>query len=225
MVCAASGEPDSASREALSQLCQTYWLPLYAYVRRRGIPVTDAQDLTQDFFACLLEKQSLRSLERAGGKFRAFLLTCLKNFLHNERDRARTQKRGGGIPDLSLDFAAAESKVQLDPADPHTPDLYFERQWALCLLESTQTRLRTEYEASDRQPWYARLSPILTGSGSTSYREIADALGSTEGAVKVAVHRMRQRFKEILREEISQTVASPADIDAEVLDLFTALKR
>ena len=212
---------DSAARSALAELCSAYWQPLYAFVCRQGLAPPDAQDRTQAFFSWLLEKKTLESLDRKGGRFRAFLLTCMKNFLHNERDRERARKRGGGVLHFSLDPSAGD---QFDPADHRSPEAAYDRQWALCLLDSVHRRLQAEYDQMGRQPWYDAIHPLLTQDDSTPHEQIAKSLETTPGAVKSALHRMRQRFRVLLREEISQTVASVAEIDSEICDLFAALR-
>jgi len=222
MVCAARDGKDSSAQVALSELCQAYWRPLYGYVRRRGASESDAQDLTQSFFAWLLERQPLASLQPSGGRFRAFLLTCLKNFLNNQHDREHALKRGGGVQHLRLDFD--QENRAIDPADTRQPESSFERQWALCLLEKVEERLRLEYADPRKAAWYEALHPLLAGAESVPQESIAARLGSTSAAVKAALHRMRRRFRELLRDEIAQTVASSADIDAEIRDLFAALQ-
>lgn len=221
---AAGQDRSPAGRDALVTLCETYWYPLYAFVRRRGHAAEEAQDLTQEFFARLLEKESVASADPARGKFRSFLLSSLNHFLANEWRRARAQKRGGERPILSLDFQHGESSLAIEPAHDLTPEKLFERRWALTLLTQALARLRDEYAAAGKLPLLERLQPYLGGGDDTaSYRDLAGDLGMSEGAVKVAVYRLRRRCRDILREEIAQTVAGPEEVDEELRDLFDAL--
>ena len=222
----AAGQGSSAESEAaLATLCETYWYPLYAYVRRQGHDSADAQDLTQGFFARLLEKKYLQQVQRERGKFRSFLLASLKHYIINEWDRTRAAKRGGGRKTLRVDFEAGESRYRLEPASGQTPESIFAKQWALALLEKVQEALRGEFRSAGKEDHFDRLSVCLTGeTRSVSYRQLAAELGTTEGAVKVAIHRLRARFRDRLREEIAQTVASEADIDDEIHSLFDALR-
>jgi RNA polymerase sigma-70 factor (ECF subfamily) len=227
VVLAAGAPHGPAAREALADLCRGYWYPLYAFLRRRGHPSADAQDLTQGFFARLLEKDALRRAEPGRGRFRSFLLASLKNFVANEHDRNEALKRGGGreVLSLSFDFAAAENRYRLDPADEHTPEADFDRRWALALLERVRSELRREWTAAGKAAVFDRLERHLTGErADVSYREQAESLGMTEGAVKTAVHRLRRRFREVLRAEIAETVATEDEIDDEVRALFDALR-
>jgi RNA polymerase sigma factor (sigma-70 family) len=212
------------AEEALARLCEAYWYPLYAYVRRWGYGADEAQDLTQEFFARLMEKGYLRQADPHRGRFRSFLLAALKHFLANERDRAGAQKRGGGRPALPLEIETAEGRYSLEPADPETPETIFERRWALILLDKVLSRLRDEYRRTDRGALFDVLKDLLT-SGKTDepYARLGAELGMSEGAVKVAVHRLRRRFGELLREEIAQTVADSRDVDDEIRYLFTTL--
>ena len=224
VVLSAGGDSTAESKRALSTLCQKYWGPLYAYVRRRGYSVHDAQDLTQGFFADFLERGSLSDACPERGKFRAYLLTALKHYMANDRRRESAQKRGGGDVPLSLDFDTAEGYWQLQPVDALTPEAIFERQWAMTLLDAVLARLGETYAATGKDAVFEKLSPCLTGDdGTTPYRTLAGELGMTEGAVKVAVHRLRARFASLLRDEITQTVARPEDIELEIRDLFSAL--
>jgi len=221
----AAGEGGTpGSREALARLCEIYWYPLYAFVRRWGHTADDAQDLTQEFFARLLEKHYLGDVRRERGRFRSFLLASLKHFLLNERDRVLAQKRGGGRVLLPLEGDTAEGRYRLEPCEPSTPETIFERRWALTLLDRVLTHLRDEYAASDRRPLFEALRGLLTGQADTPrYAELAVRLAMTEGAVKVAVHRLRRRFGALLREEIADTVADAGDIDDEIRYLFKVL--
>jgi len=223
-VLAAAGSEDSRGRQALARLCQVYWYPLYAFVRRHGHGPHDAQDLTQEFFVRLLEKDYLGDVDRSKGKFRSFLLAALKHFLSKERARAKTLKRGGGRTLLPLDTLSAEDRYRREPEDNATAEKLFERRWALTLLDRVLTRLSEEYETTGKRAMFEQLQGCLTGdSDLLPYAELAARLGTTEGAVKVAVHRLRRRYRGVLREEIAQTVADPAEIDDEIHQLFSAL--
>ncbi|HMJ89949.1 MAG TPA: sigma-70 family RNA polymerase sigma factor [Candidatus Acidoferrum sp.] len=212
------------AQRALSTLCAAYWYPLYAYVRRHGHSPHDAQDLTQGFFAALLESNSLANLNPSRGRFRAWLLASLKHFLANEWDRARAAKRGGGQITISLDETDAEERYKLEPFDELSADKIFERRWALTLLDTVVNTLREEYQRDGKGPLFDKLKPCLAGSReSQPYADLAPELGMTEGAVKVAVHRFRQRYRELLRREIAHTVSSPAEVDEELRYLFAVL--
>jgi RNA polymerase sigma factor (sigma-70 family) len=224
-VIAAGQAPTVDSREALARLCELYWYPLYAYVRRWGYDADQAQDLTQEFFARLLEKHYLRAADPARGRFRSFLLASLKHFLSNERDRAGAVKRGGRATVVPLELENAEGRYCREPADSETPETIYERRWALTLLERTLARLRHELEAAGKQALFARLEGHLTGDQETlPYADLCAELGMSEGAIKVAVHRLRRRFGALLREEISETVSDSAEVDDEIRQLFQALK-
>ena len=221
----AAGQPDTTKAyDALTRLCQTYWHPLYAYVRRLGYSPHDAQDLTQEFFARLLARNSLAGADESRGRFRSYLLAALKHFLANEWDKARAQKRGGGQIPIPIDPAAAETGCVFEPADPVTAEKIYERRWALTLLDLVLRRLRQEYAVTGREKVFEELKPTLTEARrSVRYAEIAIRLGSSEGAVKVAVHRLRQRYREVLRAEIADTVAGPGEVEDELRNLFAAL--
>ena len=218
-------EKDSVeSQEALESLCRNYWYPLYAYVRRQGRSPHDAEDSTQEFFSRLLEKDFLKSVAREKGRFRTFLLVAMKHFLANEWDRSQRQKRGGGKTHLPLDTGDAETRYQIEAAHELPADKIYEQRWALTLLEQVLQRLRAEYAASDKENLFEQLKSTLSGERSSlPYAEIAARLKMSEGAVKVAVHRLRQRYREILRDEIAQTVASPEEVEDELRNLFAAL--
>lgn len=223
VVLAAKGDTTQAG-VALEKLCQTYWPPIYAFIRRQGKTPHDAQDLTQEFFARLLEKKYLADVDRAKGKFRSFLLASLKHFLANEWDKANAQKRGGGRSIVSIDDKAAESSCGYELPDTITAETVFERRWATTLLDSTLARLRDEYRTDGKQSVFEELKSTLAGERSAvPYAEIALKLGTSEGNVKVAVHRMRGRYRELLRQEIGHTVASPQDIEDELRHLFRIL--
>jgi RNA polymerase sigma factor (sigma-70 family) len=221
VVLAAGQGKDTRAEEALARLCQTYWYPLYVYVRRQGHSPPDAQDLTQEFFSRLLAGNSLAGIRREKGKFRSFLLAAMNHFLANQWDRAHRQKRGGGQTPLSLNAEAAETRYRLEPADTMTAERIFDRRWALTLLEQVLRRLEQEYTSAGKQALFAALQFCLTGErAALPYTEIGKGLNLTEGAVKVAVHRLRQRYRELLRLEITQTVSSPDEIDGEIRHLF-----
>jgi len=208
---------------ALEELCRTYWFPLYAYVRRRGHSKEDAEDLTQEFFARFLGKNYLEGLSSERGRFRAFLLAALKNFLANEWDRARRQKRGGGMTPLSLDWQTADTQFQIADTTEPSPEKAFDREWALALLVKVVERLHAECEAEGREKQFAELKIFLTaGKGELSHAAAAKALGMDEGAVRVAVHRLRKRYRQLLRDEIAQTLADGADVGEEMRALFGA---
>jgi RNA polymerase sigma-70 factor (ECF subfamily) len=221
----AAGRGGSRQAEvALEELCRTYWYPLYAYVRRHGHSREDAEDLTQGFFARLLEKNYLDGISNEKGKFRAFLLVALKRFLANEWDRANRQKRGGGLAPLSLDWQDAETRYQIHPADNLSPDKLYDRAWAVIVLERVITRLRDESAGDAKGNLYGQLkSFLMMGTSEIPYAHAAAELKMTEGAVRVAVHRLRKRYRELLREEIGQTLANPAQAEEEMQSLFCAL--
>ncbi|HWB10341.1 MAG TPA: sigma-70 family RNA polymerase sigma factor [Pirellulales bacterium] len=225
VVLAAGRRTSTHARRSLAVLCQGYWYPLYCYVRRQGYSAHDAQDLTQEFFLRLLAKNSLSDVCPERGRFRAFLLAALKHFLSNERDRARAKKRGGGQKPLSLDFRGAEERFVLEPVDESTPEKIYDRCCAVALVESALERLETDYRRSGKGPFFERFKGTLTGErGASTYDDLARELGMTTGAVKVAVHRLRKRFRRCLRDEIAQTVSDPAEVDDELRDLFGALE-
>lgn len=224
MVVKAGHRSSPDSQKALATLCVTYWYPLYAYIRRVGNSPHDAQDLTQDFFAQLLVKDSLRAADRERGKFRSFLLASLNHFLSKERRKAHAQKRGGGQVPLSLDFEYGEERYRLEPAHDLTPEKIYERRWAMTVLERAIGRLQAEFAKAGKKKEFERLKDFLGGSRDTvPYENIAAELGMTEGAVKVAVHRMRKRCRELLRAEIAETVAKPEEVEEELRCLFAAL--
>ncbi len=206
-------------------MCQRYWLPLYAFARRRVADRHEAQDLTQEFFARLLEKKLLASASPERGRFRGFLLTALKNFLANEWNRTQARKRGGRREHLSLDWEAGESRLHLEPAHDLTPERLFERQWTLTLLEHVVTRLQAEFESAGKQRQFEVLKGTLTGERSeTAYAGLAAELAMTEDAVRQAAHRLKKRYRELLRDEVSQTVLEPGDLDDEIRELFETLR-
>ena len=222
----AAAQADSAqAAEALEQLCRTYWYPLYAFVRRQGHDAPDSEDLTQEFFARFLAKEYFERADPARGRFRSFLLACLKNFLTEQHRYAGRLKRGGGQPFISWDSKTAEERYQLEPAEPLTPEKIYDRRWALTLLENALARLGDEQSAVGRQQDFAQLRDYLWGEGGgTGYAELAARLRMTEGALKVTVHRLRRRYRELLREEVAHTVATVAETDAELRYLISVIR-
>jgi RNA polymerase sigma-70 factor (ECF subfamily) len=223
LVRAAGRRTSPEADRALASLCEAYWYPLYAHARSRGLSVEEASDRTQGFFARLLEKDDLADADPDRGRFRAFLLTAFRHFLANEWDRERAQRRGGGRPNLSLDFTSGETRFRTEPSHEMTAERNYDRQWALTLLERALGRLREEYQCAGKLGVFDALKPALAGERSSPYAELATRLGMTEGAVKTAVHRLRSRCGEILRDEIAQTVTSADEIDDELKLLFAAL--
>ena len=219
-----AGRSDSTSaRNALAQLCQTYWYPLYAYVRRRGASPEDAEDLTQGFFARLLELDSLADVRREKGKFRSFLLASLNHYLSDEWDRERAQKRGKGRV-IPLEAGEAEARLSREPADTITPEKLFERKWAMTLLEAVVQRMQREYESAGKGPLFMALRFSITGEKAEEpYAKLSEELGLSEPALRVAVHRLRQRYRQLLRDEIARTVATEAEVDGEIQHLYRAL--
>ena len=210
-------------RDALAALCETYWYPLYAYVRRQGRSPHDAEDLTQGFFARLLESESLAGVSPQKGKFRTFLLVALKRFLANEWHRANSQKRGGGVFHVPLQGHTAETRYIAEPIEQLTAEKLYERRWALTLLERVLSRLGREFSEAGKKEHFERLKPyLMADKGSIPYAQAAAALGMNESAVKVAVHRLRRRFRELFREEVAHTVAKSEEIDEEIRHLLTA---
>jgi RNA polymerase sigma-70 factor (ECF subfamily) len=212
------------ARVALAKLCRTYWYPLYAYVRRSGRTPHDAQDMTQDFFAHLLQHQALAKADPERGRFRSFILTAMKNFLAGARERERAQKRGGGRELVSLDLAAAERRFELEPVDAASPDKLFDKQWTLALLSAVLLRLEEEYRREGKSELLAILKDTLTGARATQpYADLAARLGLSESAVKVAVHRLRKRYRSLLQAEVAQTVASVEEAEQEMRHLLNCL--
>jgi RNA polymerase sigma-70 factor (ECF subfamily) len=222
----AAGQRDlPESAEALASLCRLYWYPLYAYARRRLPTPDDAQDLTQEFFARLLEKDYLRQADRRRGRFRSFLLTAFKHFLANEQERANARKRGGGRRALPLDFPDGERRYHREPGHEATAEALYERGWALRLLEQALTRLREEQAGAGKERLFSCLKETLTGADAPRpYADIAAELGTSVEAIKVAVHRLRRRYGELLRAEIAQTVTTAEEVEAELRDLFAAVR-
>ena len=224
----AAGEqrPSVEAREALAALCEAYWYPLYGFLRGRGHSPADAEDLTQAFFATLLEKQVLSRADPSKGRFRSFLLKCLQNFSANVTAKNRASKRGGDVRTISLDFAVGEDRLCREPTSDETPERTFDRRWALTLLDGAMSQLRTEAQEAAKDEQFETLAPYLTGDDSArTYAETATILGLSEGAVKVAVHRLRRRFRDVVRHEILQTVSSPVEIDDELRHLLAAVQK
>ena len=221
-----AGDPDAPlARESLAELCEAYWYPLYAYIRRRGYGPEAARDLTQDFFARALEKGLMAQADPSRGRFRSFLLTVCAHFLANRRDWERAQKRGGGRAALSIDAADAEGRYALEMADLLTPERIYDRSWALTLLGRVLDQLGKEYDEAGKAATFEALRGVLAGDAEApSYASVAAGLGSTEGAARVAAHRFRRRYGELLRREIASTLAEPAEVDDEIRDLFAALE-
>ncbi len=216
---------DSAGRDALAFLCQRYWYPLYVFLRRKGVAVEHAEDVTQGFFARLIEKHAIEQAAPSRGRFRSFLLTSLQNFLANERDHAHTRKRGGGRASLSLDIAVGESKLRFEPTHNLTPEKIFDRAWAIQLLEIVVDRLRQEFATKGKAAEFDTLQAFMAGKhADASYEQAAAALGLSQAAVRQAVHRLRKRYRQLLREEVADTVASEDEIDDEIRKLFAALQ-
>jgi RNA polymerase sigma-70 factor (ECF subfamily) len=222
VVLAARDGTEGEARRALESLCEAYWYPLYAYLRRRGRGADEARDLTQGFFADLLGRDFLGAVDQSKGRFRSFLLASLEHFLSRDREKEQAQKRGGGARPLPLDVDTAETRYRLEPADERTPEKLFERRWGLTVMERAMDRLAAEH--ADQKERFERLKPCLTGSEEASYREVAAVLGMTEAAVKAAVHRLRQGYGRLLREEIADTVADPAEVDDELRHLLRVVQ-
>lgn len=219
-----AGRPGEArAQAALADLCAAYYRPIYGYVRRRGNGVEDARDLTQAFFARLLEKNSVVGADPRRGRFRAWLLGTLKHFLANEWDRSQAQKRGAGRVPLSLEFESADERLALEPAHALTPERAFERDWALSVLERAFLALESEWTARGRGELFRALKPLLSGEPGESLRSIGQRLGQSEGAVKVAAHRLRRAFRAALRREIAETVEGDGEVEGELAALIEAL--
>jgi RNA polymerase sigma-70 factor (ECF subfamily) len=217
LVLAARTGQSAEGRKALAWLCEAYWYPIYAYVRRQGYAPEDARDLTQGYFARLLERGDLQDVDPALGRFRSFLLASVRHHLSNERDRERAKKRAPERPLLSLYADMAEDRYRVEPADAATPEMLFERKWASTVLERALARLREEWSGGERQRRFERLGGYLTGEEPAApYAEAGRALGMTEESVRVAVHRLRRRLGDLLREEVAQTIRDVSDLDAEV---------
>jgi RNA polymerase sigma-70 factor (ECF subfamily) len=250
MVVSAARPRGSSAARALATLCENYWFPLYAFVRRAGYPAHDAQDLTQEFFLRLLSENYLAAADPERGRFRSFLLGAMKHFLAHQRRSQSTQKRGGGRAAISLDFQSGEERYRLiEPADPLTPERLYEKRWALALLDLVLGRLREEFQAAGKLPLFDALKQFLAGRAEKGtgpicrdgpkgaahkldlspfpqkpvYAELGEKLGMSEGAVKVAVHRLRRRYRELLKEEIARTIVEPDTVEDELQELLAAL--
>jgi RNA polymerase sigma-70 factor (ECF subfamily) len=224
LILAAASDPTTAARQALSILCQTYWNPVYAFIRRKGYDPDQAQDLTQEFFARLIEKNYLGDADRERGRFRSFLLTAVKHFLANEWDRAQAQKRGAGRFPISIDTAAAEGWYVPAVVDPVTPECLFERRWALSLLDRVLSRLKEDYTAAGKADQFAVMESFLNNDpDGERYEQAADRLGVSSGALRMSVSRMRSKYRALLREEIAETVTTPEEVDEEIRFLLSSL--
>lgn len=223
----AAGETGDQSQTALESLCQSYWYPLYRYVRNRGFDQEKAADLTQGFFARLIEKNDFESVRREKGRFRNFLLASIQNFVANECDKEKAIKRGGDVSTFSIDAVDAEKRYRLEPENIQTPELGFEKTWAMTLLEQVHQKLRLEFERNGKLDAFNRFSGYLGGNHADlpSYQALATELGISESAVKVNIHRMRQQFRKLLRQEIANTVASESDVDDELNRMFQVLSQ
>jgi len=221
----AAGDPRrKEARSALVSLCENYWYPLYAYLRRRGYPADQAQDLTQGFFIRMLEGRYLDRADPEKGRFRSFLLSSLKFFVADEEDRDRARKRGGGqlVP---LEFSSGEERYQREPGHDETPERIFERRWALSVLDRVVERLHEEFVQHGRPEHFERLKIFLLGQSDAPYAALAREMNTSEGALKVAIHRLRKRYRELFRQEIADTVADPAEVESELRYLAAVLTR
>ena len=221
-----AGRGDGAQAQtALASLCEAYWYPLYEFVRRQGYSADQAADLVQGYFALLLEKGFLTKVDRAAGRFRSFLLSSLKHYLYNEYDKAHRLKRGADVPHVSIDGRVAEHRFSIEPADPRTPEDAYVRRWALTVIDRVLAALEAEQTSEEQQKRFHRLEDYLTGvEPKKPYAEAAADLGVSEAAVRVAVHRLRGRFGAVLRDEISNTVNRPEEVDSEIRFLVEALQ-
>ena len=224
LVIAAADPQRKEARAALISLCENYWYPLYAYLRRRGYPADQAQDHTQEFFTRVLEGRYLDRADPVKGRFRSFLLTSLKFFVADEEDRQRAHKRGGGAV-MSLEFSSGEERYQREPAHNETPEWIFERRWALLVLDRVVAKLRDEFVRHARPEHFERLKVFLLGQSDAPYAGLARELNTSEGALKVAIHRLRKRYRELFRQEIADTVADPAEVESELRFLAAVLTR
>jgi len=221
----AAGDPHrKEARSALVSLCENYWYPLYAYLRRRGYPADQAQDLTQEFFVRLLEGRYLDRADPEKGRFRSFILTSLKFFVADEEDRHRSRKRGGGVL-VPLEFSSGEERYQREPAHHETPERIFERRWALAVLDRVVEKLRNEFVHHGHLEHFERLKVFLLGQSDAPYAALALEMNTSEGALKVAIHRLRKRYRELFRQEIADTVADPAEVESELRFLASVLSK
>jgi RNA polymerase sigma factor (sigma-70 family) len=221
----AAGDPQrKEARSALVSLCELYWYPLYAYLRRRGYPAEQAQDLTQEFFVRVLEGRYLDRADPVKGRFRSFILTSLKFFVADEEDRQRARKRGGGVL-VPLEFSSGEERYQREPVHDETPERIFERRWALSLVDLVIQKLRDEFVHHGRPDHFEQLKVFLLGQADAPYAALAREMNTSEGALKVAIHRLRKRYRELFRQEIADTVADPAEVESELRYLAAVLAR
>ena len=221
----AAGHPHQKDAySALVSLCESYWYPLYAYLRRRGYPADQAQDLTQEFFLRVLEGRYLDRADREKGRFRAFLLTSLKFFVADEGDRQRAYKRGGGAV-VPLELWSGEERYQREPSHDETPERIFERRWALSVLDRVVEKLRDEFVHHGRPEHFERMKVFLLGQSDAPYSALAHEMNTSEGALKVAIHRLRKRYRELFRQEIADTVADPAEVESELRFLAAVLSK
>jgi DNA-directed RNA polymerase specialized sigma24 family protein len=225
LVLAAVQSDSPAAAQALAKLCRIYWYPVYAFIRRRGFDPDQAKDYTQELFASLIEKRSLKVADRQRGRFRSFLLACAQHFLSHEQARERALKRGGEFAFISLDEAGAENRYAAEPADPMTPEKLFDRRWAVTLLDRALDQLRAEYAAEGKAEQFEALQVFLSGakSGSSSYAEAGARFQWSYAATRQAVHRLRRRFGELLRAQVAETVASSAEFEEELQHLKIVL--
>lgn len=231
MVLAVGDGSSTTSKSALEKLCESYWYPLYSFVRRKGFDANGAADLTQGFFASLIERNDFETIRKEKGRFRSFLLAAIRHFIANEMDHANAAKRGGNVSTFSIDANSAESKYknelnEFEPSHEVTPENSFERTWAIAMIENVHSLLRVEFVKNGRETLFDRLQIFLTGSNqqnAPTYRELAEEFEISESAIKVNVHRMRQQFRELLRAEIAHTVPSESEIDDELKALFVTL--
>ena len=226
LVIAAGRQTLNGSAEALASLCEAYWYPVYVFIRRQGYGVDEAKDLTQGFFTRVLEKNYFHDADPLRGRFRTFLSAAIRHFLSNERDRAHALKRGGPRPPISIEIETAEGQYELEARDELTPEMVFDRRWAIVLLNRALARLREQqHEAAGKARLFDHLKGFLTDDDDRSYAEVARTTDMSEGAVKVAVHRLRRQFRDALIEEIAETVSDPSEIDAEIQHLLDAVRR
>ncbi len=219
----AAGDPQrKEARSALAALCENYWYPLYAYLRRRGYAADQAQDFTQEFFLRVLEGRYLDRADQEKGRFRSFILTCLKFFVADEADRHRALKRGGTLL-VPLEFSSGEERYQREPAHDETPERIFERRWALSMLDRVVERLRNEFVQHGRPEHFERLKLFLLGQSAAPYAALAREMNTSEGALKVAIHRLRKRYRDLFRQEIADTIADPAEVESELRYLASVL--
>jgi RNA polymerase sigma-70 factor (ECF subfamily) len=222
LVVAAGDSRPKEARSALVSLCENYWYPLYAYLRRRGYSADEAQDLTQEFFVRVLEGRYLDRADPEKGRFRSFILTSLKFFVADEQDRHRAHKRGGGVL-VPLEFSSGEKRYQREPAHEETPERIFERRWALSVLDRVVEKLRDEFTQHGRPEHFERLKVFLLGQSDAPYAALAREMNTSGGALKVAIHRLRKRYRELFRQEIADTVADPAEVEPELRNLAAVL--